>query len=283
MKRILSACFLFCVTCACADAPDNSPALLLANIWQENLDVRDYWVSEKLDGVRAYWNGEKLVSRSGYVIHTPAWFTAGFPERALDGELWAGRGQFAWVNAAVRTYPPKDEQWRKIGYYVFELPKAKGTFTERLEQLDRILAAHPLPHLHKIEQFRLTDNKALNKKLEHLTAAGAEGLMLHHQDARYVTGRQNALLKLKTFQDDEAVVIGYTEGKGKYQGLLGALIVETEDGRRFKLGSGLSDQQRANPPAIGSTVTYKYYGFTQNGLPRFASFLRVRRPAGNQN
>ena len=58
--------------------------------------------------------------------------------------------------------------------------------------------------------------------------------------------------------------------------MLGAILVEYKDGVRFKIGSGFTIQQRQNPPAIGTIITYKFYGKTKNNKPRFASFLRVR-------
>jgi DNA ligase-1 len=100
--------------------------------------------------------------------------------------------------------------------------------------------------------------------------------MLHRADALYVTGRNDALLKLKLLDDAEATVIAHVEGKGKYTGKMGALQVETADGKRFQIGTGFSDAQRASPPAIGTLVTYTHRGLTKNGLPRFASYLRVR-------
>ncbi|CAM5225563.1 ATP-dependent DNA ligase [Alishewanella longhuensis] len=100
--------------------------------------------------------------------------------------------------------------------------------------------------------------------------------MLHHQDARYKTGRSADLLKLKSYQDTEAIVIGYRPGKGKYQGRVGALIVRTPEGKEFAIGSGLTDVLRQTPPEIGTVITYRYNGYTNNGIPRFARFLRVR-------
>jgi len=126
-------------------------------------------------------------------------------------------------------------------------------------------------------QFRLADHSALLARLTDLEQAGAEGLMLHQQDALYKTGRSSDLLKLKTYQDTEAEVIGYRPGKGKYQGVVGALIVKTPSGKTFAIGSGLTDALRQSPPAIGTVITYRYNGFTKNGLPRFARFLRLRQ------
>jgi DNA ligase-1 len=254
--------------------------LLLAELYNENLDVSKYWVSEKLDGVRAYWDGKQLVTRGGQVIAAPAWFVADFPKTALDGELWLGRNQFAQTMSILSKIQPIDTEWQQIRYHVFELPNAQGTFTERIQAMQALVDGSKSSQTNRywqiIPQFRLLDHRALIAKLQELEQQGAEGLMLHHQDALYKTGRSSDLLKLKSYQDSEAEVIGYRPGKGKYQGMVGALVVKMPDGKTFAIGSGLTDALRQNPPAIGTLVTYRYNGFTKKGLPRFARFMRVR-------
>ena len=253
------------------------PPLLLAKPYTDDIDVRDYWVSEKLDGVRAYWDGRRLLSRRGNVFQAPAWFTEGFPPHPLDGELWLGRGAFEATLSAVRKQRPVAAEWRQLSYQVFELPGAAGDFSQRLARLERIVAAVNSPYLKLIPQQRLANQAALQGKLDEVVAGGGEGLMLHRADSLYETGRSNALLKLKTYEDAEAVVIAHLPGKGRNLGRLGALLVEMPDGRQFKIGSGFSDQERENPPPVGALVTYKYYGLSRRGIPRFASFLRIRQ------
>ena len=254
------------------------PSLLLAKPYTNDIDVRDYWVSEKLDGVRAYWDGRRLLSRRGNVFQAPAWFTEGFPPHPLDGELWLRRGAFEATLSAVRKQRPVAAEWRQLSYQVFELPGAAGDFTRRLERLERIVAAVNSPYLKLIPHQRLKDQAALQGKLDEVVAGGGEGLMLHRADSLYHTGRGAALLKLKTYEDAEAVVIAHLPGKGRNLGRLGALLVEMPDGKQFKIGSGFSDQERENPPPVGALVTYKYYGLSRRGIPRFASFLRIRQP-----
>lgn len=255
---------------------NEAPRPLLANVARTDIDPTPYLVSEKYDGVRALWDGQTLRSRAGNVISAPAWFIAKLPKRALDGELWIARGQFEKLSGYVRKTSSQDDEWRQIKYMVFELPDASGTFAERYEQIKQTVAQTNFLQLVAVEQFRLADNAALKRKLEEIVRAGGEGLMLHRADAPYITGRNDALLKLKPLDDAEATVIGYVPGKGKYEGKMGALQVETADGKRFQIGTGFTDAVRANPPAIGTLVTYTYRGFTKNGLPRFASYWRVR-------
>ncbi len=254
----------------------NAPQPLLANVANADIDPAPYLVSEKYDGVRALWDGKVLRSRAGNVIAAPAWFTARLPKQSLDGELWIARGQFEKLSGAVRKTTPLDEEWRQIKYMIFELPDAPGTFAERYEQIKQIVAAANFPQLIAVEQFRLPNNAALKRKLAEVVGGGGEGLMLHRADALYITGRNDALLKLKPLNDAEATVIGYVPGKGKYEGKMGALRVEMADGKRFQIGTGFTDAVRANPPAIGAVITFTYRGLTKNGLPRFASYLRIR-------
>lgn len=251
------------------------PFLLLAKNYQQDIDIRQYWVSEKLDGVRALWDGRKFISRGGHTIHAPKWFIKGFPDVTLDGELWAGRGQFAKTLSTVSKDKPIDNEWKAVTFNVFELPHAEGSFSQRLQQIKIIINKKPTPYLRVIPQFRVENTRELMTKLKAVETKGGEGLMLHHQDALYKTGRSQALLKLKSYQDAEATVIGYKAGKGKYQNMAGALKVKNRQGQVFSLGSGLTDALRKNPPAIGSTVTYRYNGLTATGLPRFARFVRV--------
>jgi len=127
-----------------------------------------------------------------------------------------------------------------------------------------------------VEQRKVADHAALQALLDRTVAQGGEGLMLHRGSSLYRAERNDDLLKFKPYEDTEARVVGHLPGKGKYAGMLGALQVETPEGVRFKLGSGLSDAQRRDPPAIGALVTYRYRGFNDSGIPRFAVFMRIR-------
>ncbi len=252
------------------------PAILLAEVYRNQVDVSKYLVSEKLDGVRAVWDGQTLRFRSGRPVNAPRWFLDGLPKRALDGELWLGRGSFERLSGIVRREVPDDTEWRQVRYMIFELPGAPGTFAQRAALIGEMVKQADVPWLRQIEQFQVVDRNSLQKRMKEVVRAGGEGLMLHRADALYETGRSDALLKMKPWEDAEATVIGHQPGKGKHAGLLGALRVRTDDGREFSLGTGFTDQQRRNPPPVGATVTYRYHDLTRNGMPRFASFLRVR-------
>lgn len=263
---------------AAEDSAPPVPQVLLAQNFNEAVDPRAYLVSEKLDGVRALWNGRVLQFRSGRIIAAPDWFVAGLPAHPLDGELWMGRRKFDRLSAAVRRQIPRDAEWRQISYQVFEWPQAPGTFSERVLALQASIAQADLGWLQLVRQERIADHRALQARLQQVVRAGGEGLMLHRADALWQTGRTDALLKLKSQHDAEATVIAHLPGQGKYAGMCGALLMENPDGQRFRLATGMSDAQRRTPPPVGSVVTYRYRERTPNGLPRFASFMRVRAP-----
>ena len=237
-------------------------------------DLRRYLVSEKLDGVRARWDGKKLLSRNGNPFAAPEWFTAGFPARALDGELWIRRGAFERVSGAVRRKSPHDG-WRDIRYFVFDLPDSPEPFARRAGEIRRMVEARPdLSHRDFVPQAEIADRAALAGRFAEVVARGGEGLMLRKKDS--VGGAESDLVKLKPHDDADAVVIAHNPGKGKHAGRLGSLTVERPDGRRFRIGTGFSDAERENPPPLGAVVTYRHRGLTNSGLPRFPSFLRIR-------
>lgn len=254
------------------------PPLLLAGLYADRIDPALCLVSEKYDGVRAFWDGRRLRHRSGRAVAAPAWFIERLPGEALDGELWFGRGRFDALSAAVRTAPPDQAAWGRVQYLVFELPGAPGTFRERVRRIERIVDERRWPQLKAVAQFAVADRAALRRRLDETVALGGEGLMLHRADAPYAAGRSDVLTKLKPYLDGEATVVGLRRGKGKYDADVGALEVQTPAGRRFFIGSGLPDALRRHPPARGSVVTYRYHDLTETGLPRFASFLRVHEP-----
>lgn len=269
-----------CATCV-GSVADTSPRLSLAKTYHpddKTLNLSDYWVSEKYDGVRAVWDGRRLLSRSGNVLAAPDWFIAGLPAVVLDGELWSGRGQFAGTVSIVRKQHPHDG-WRRIRFMVFDLPAHPGTFRERLARLQMLATENESPFWQVVQQVPVASHQDLQQLFDKTIANGGEGLMLRRKDSYHHSGRSEDLLKYKPFYDAEAVVIGHNPGNGKYIGMTGSLRVRTPDGRVFNVGSGLSDAQRKTPPPIGVTITYRYQGLTRKGLPRFPVYLRTRHPA----
>ena len=254
-----------------------APPLMLANVYQPGITpLGDYWVSEKYDGVRGYWDGRQLLTRGGERIQAPGWFTAGWPAVPMDGELWAGREQFSHAVSTVRQQTPDDAAWRRMRFMVFDLPAHGGPFTERITAYQQLLAQLAVPWVQPVPQHKVASHAALHALLRQTVKAGGEGVMLHRGASLYRAARNDDLLKFKPFDDAEGQVIAHLPGRGKHTGRLGALVVQTQDGQRLRLGTGFTDAQRAHPPAAGVWVTFRHRGVTDQGIPRFASFLRVR-------
>lgn len=253
------------------------PSLMLAKVFHADVHLADYLVSEKYDGVRGYWDGERLLTRGGEVVHAPDWFTVGWPKTPLDGELWAGRGHFAEAVSTVRQQQPDEASWRKMRFMLFDLPAYPGSFVERDLALGQLVSGLRQPWVQHVEQFHVADFGALRVRLVQIVRQGGEGLVLHRSESPYRGERNDDLLKFKPYEDAEARVVRHLSGKGKYNGMTGALEVETPQGLRFRLGAGLSDAERRAPPPVGTWVTYRYNGVNEKtGIPRFARYLRVR-------
>lgn len=241
-------------------------------------DPQRYLVSEKLDGVRGYWDGNNLYTRNGNVIHAPKQFTQGWPSVPLDGELWIARGRFDQVSGIVRRKVPDVSAWRSVRFMVFDLHDSHASFEERLSQAQELIHQSSSSTIQLILQRSVASLSEIEEMLQSVVSQGGEGLMLHRKGAHYRAGRSDDILKLKPLWDAEALVVAHIPGKGKYQNMMGSLLVQglsdvRSRGRQFKIGTGFTDQMRHSPPAIGSTVTYQFQGYTGTGLPRFARYL----------
>ncbi len=275
MKPKISAACLLALTLLALPLRAAVPELLLLSRYEPGVDIKGWLMSEKLDGIRAYWDGHRLLSRKGHPFTAPDWFTAPLPPFALDGELWIRRGRFEEA-ASITSRKQPHPGWRRISYNIFEVPGAPGGLEARLQRLRQYLTEHPVAHLRIIPQQRCRGTAQLQAFLAKVIEAGGEGVVLRNPASGYETGRSRNALKVKSFDDMEGRVLGYRPGTGKYTGMTGALWVEIDGGQRFYIGSGLSDAKRADPPPVGSLITFRYQGFTRNGIPRFPSFLRVR-------
>lgn len=259
-----------------AVAEKAGPPMLLANVWNPSIDPTGWWISEKYDGLRGYWDGRKLWTRKGTAIQAPDYFLAELPKDiSLDGELWIGRGKFEETLSTVLSQTP-GERWKRVQFMVFDAPKAEGTFEARVAFVQATLSkenqqAKPVP------QYLCKGTAHLLAERDRVVGLGGEGLMLRQPESTYETRRSPTLLKVKPHDDAEAKVIAHLPGKGKYAGKLGALRVEMGDGVEFSIGTGFTDAQRESPPPVGSVITYRFRGLTAKGLPRFPSFLRMRR------
>ncbi|MEA2111617.1 MAG: DNA ligase [Campylobacterota bacterium] len=246
------------------------PQLLLLETYDDQ-NITGWVMSEKLDGIRAYWDGKNLISRGGKIIHAPKWFTKEYPPFEVDGELWSKRKDFENISSIVRDSVPS-KKWQEIKHYIFEVPNKEGNLTQRLN--------HAKPYenryLKLLPQLTIKSTDHLHVFLQEIEKKGGEGVVVRDPNSPYIAQRTNKALKVKTFHDAECEIVGHNEGKGKYKNLLGSFTCKLKNGTTFKIGSGLSDELRQNPPTIGSIITFKYQEFTKYEKPRFPVFLRVR-------
>jgi len=245
------------------------PELFLLNVYSKDKNITNWYMSEKYDGVRAYWDGKKLISRGGKVFKVPKFFLKDFPKHKLDGELWTKRGDFSSVVSIVKQKSPTND-WKKVKYMVFEVPEADGNLTQRLSLVKETA------YIKLIKQIKVRDKKHLEEFLKDIEKKGAEGVVVRDGSLAYYVGRDDNALKVKSYIDDECEVVGYNKGHGRNDGLIGSLSCRMKNMQVIKIGSGLNDKQRKLPPKIGSIITFKYYGLTSKGNPRFPVFLRVR-------
>ena len=256
-------------------ADSGAPSIELLSPASADMDLAGYLVSEKFDGVRAIWDGRSLRFRCGRAIAAPSCFTAGWPDTALDGELWGGRGRFDVTSASARRSAPDDAQWRALRLMVFDLPGSAGSFAQRAARIETLVHASASSALVAVDQRVMADRAALRQRLDSVVRGGGEGLVLHRADAPWAAGRSTAVRKLKPLQDAEAQVLACEAGHGRLAGLMGALRLRNLSGVEFRIGTGFTDEQRRHPPAVGSWITYTHRGHTPSGVPRFASYWRA--------
>jgi DNA ligase-1 len=243
---------------------------MLLKVYKDQ-NVAGWMMSEKLDGIRAYWDGKNLLSRSGKIIHAPKWFIRDYPPFAIDGELWTKRGDFERISSIVRDKIP-GAGWREIKHYIFEVPDVEGGLLARLAKVKPYLGSV----IKIIPQIKVKDRADLKRFLQEIEQEGGEGVVVRDPDAPYIAKRTSKVLKVKSFNDAECEITGYSQGKGKFRGWVGAIKCKLKNGTIFKIGSGLSNKFRKNPPPIGSAVTFKYKEITKYGKPRFPVFLRLK-------
>jgi len=252
--------------------------IMQPQVYQEGMEATGWLMSEKLDGIRGYWNGRQLRSKTGLPFHPPPAFTANFPAFALEGEIWGGRGTFEKTVSIVKQQEAH-EGWLALKFAIFDVPEAPGDFEERLAVARQWLDRHPSPYAFVIPHQPVQNTESLHAELQRIEQLGGEGLILRRPGSLYMAGRSPDVLKLKSWDDAEAVVVAHRPGRGRNEGRMGSLIVELPESKiRFKIGTGFSDAQRENPPPVGALVTFKYYGFYASGIPKFPSFLRLRPP-----
>lgn len=256
-------------------SPARGLEIMLPQVYEGNLDLSGWLMSEKLDGIRGYWDGERLFSRNGIPFNPPPEFTANFPKFPIEGEIWGGRGTFESTLSIVLR-KEGGPGWLTLKFAIFDAPTTDGVFQTRLARAADWFALNPAPHAYVIEHSPVGTSQRLQWELTRVEQAGGEGLILRKTDSFYTVGRSPDILKVKSYADREGLVVEQIFAGGEDKGRLVSLLVELpESGLRFKIGTGFSDKARYDPPQVGETITFKYYGYYESGVPRFPSYLHT--------
>ncbi len=272
---MLKKSFYILILLLCLGSSTMALDVLLPMVYEGDIDITNWLMSEKLDGVRGYWDGKKLLSKNGRSFNPPKAFTKNFPDCAIEGELWGGRNTFEKTSSIVMRHEAHDG-WLDLKFAIFDVPEAGGGFEQRLNMAIQWFEKHPSEYAFVITQKTVKGKEHLKNELLRVEKLGGEGLIVRKPDSLYSSGRSADILKVKSYYDMEATVIGYIEGTGRNSGRLGSILVELPNGTQFKIGTGFTDKERNNPPPIGTIVTFKYYGFYKSGIPKFPSFLKIR-------
>ena len=264
--------YLMLVQVALATKPD----LFLLKTYDDSKDVIGWVMSEKLDGIRGFWTGKELLTRGGMKLTPPKWFIKNYPPFAIDGELWTKRNDFENISSIIRSKNSK-QRWKSVSHNIFEVPSQSGGLLKRLSVLKEYLRENPNPYLKILPQTVINAKGQVADFLKEVSADKGEGVVVRNPNTLYQTGRLSSALKVKQYLDAECTVLEILPGKGKYQNMMGSVLCQTDSGKKLKIGSGFKDKDRANPPAIGSKITFKYYGFTKKGSFKYPVYLRVRQ------
>jgi DNA ligase-1 len=251
------------------------PDLFLLKTYKDTQAIVGWTMSEKLDGVRGFWDGKQLLSRGGKKLNPPKWFVKNYPPFAIDGELWTQRGDFENISSIVRRHNSKN-RWKNITHQIFEVPNQSGGLLDRLTVLQKYLDKNSNAFIKIIRQTPIDSKQALQNFLNVVVMSGGEGVVVRNPKTLYQTGRLSSALKVKKYLDTECRVVKILQGKGKYRNKMGSVLCQLDNKNTVKIGSGFSDDWRNNPPEIGTQITFKYYGLTKNGKYRFPVFLRIR-------
>ena len=272
-----------------------------------NNDRKDH----KLDRVGKLATG--LWSRYGNVINAPSSFLDQLPIFPVDGELYLGRGRFQELMGYVKKDNPLQKEWDQVEYRIFDAPTHTQIFTVgtvnnpnykkrfqgnpypgakdltdssffmlRLRALQKHYADGTPPQLKVHEQHVLpvTDAAArdyVTRQLLEISKSGGEGVIIRNSMSEWEPIRSKHMLKLKPINDSEGTVIGRTDGKGRLEGMMGALLLQWGN-VQFEL-SGWTDYERQHHQELfpdGTNVTFVYRELTDDGKPKEARYLRKR-------
>ncbi|MGX2983446.1 DNA ligase [Helicobacter sp. 23-1045] len=244
-------------------------------------NAESYAVSEKFDGVRGIWDGQTMFSKRGKKFAIPPCFAQNLAVLGLqkgefvEGELWIDYGEFEKISALIRQKSPSCADFKQVKYLIFNAKLNESSdFLANLSTIQSILDSHKIAQIRTIKQYKFSDTSEVGDFFNAIIAKGGEGVILRNS---------HIALKLKARHDAECKIIDFTRGKGRLSDKVGAIVCESladknsgiSKGTIFRIGSGLSDEMRANPPKIGTIITYQFSGISKNGVPKHTRFLRI--------
>ena len=275
MSKIFKIFFCAFVFFASALWSDEFRPMLLKE-YKKGMDITGWVVSEKLDGIRAVWDGQNLRTRRGKIINAPEFWTQNFPPFMIEGELWTKRGDFENIASIVSKDVP-DERWSEVKFYIFDLPNERKNLFEKMSILSNFIEKSGVQNIVAIPQTKVSKHEEIEAMLDLVVENGGEGVVIRNPYALYEGGRSSNILKYKKMRDSECKITKINPGYGKNKGKMGSVTcVDIYSKAKFKVGSGWSDEWRANPPKIGTVITYQYQNLTKENKPRFPTFLRLK-------
>ncbi|CAO1628056.1 unnamed protein product [Parajaminaea phylloscopi] len=266
--------------------PDTAVPIMLSQTWDiDTMNPTGWWMSEKLDGVRAYWTGHRLISRTNIDWKAPQWFLDKLPRGyALDGELWRERDGFEELSGLCQRADPRG--WSTVNYFVFDAPDCDLPYEERLKAArqrcpdgelspDQALQGKFGGRIATLPVTMCKSKTHLNEFMDDVLAQGGEGVILRRQNSPYERTRSSHSRKLKKWYDGEGVVVGYSPGTGRFKGMIGSIGLLMASGHIFTVGTGFPDAVRKGDylPRKGSLVRYRCGGLTSDGIPRFPVYV----------
>lgn len=263
----------------------------------------EFWLTQKLNGTRATYINGKLISRQGIEFkgleHIIEELSNYGEDYIFDGELIRKNidGLSDNENFTIGTGIINSDEEDKscIEFVIFDMVdkfdflmrgKSKQDYRIRRSMLN--VVAEDCRNCDNVRIVPViyygSDPNMIDHYLEYAESMGWEGLMLN-KNAPYVCKRTTDLIKIKKFKYSDLKIIGYEEGTNKYEGMLGAVIVDYK-GNTVNVGSGFTDEQREEywkirEELIGKIVEVKYKDVTKDkktGLEslQFPVFQRIR-------
>lgn len=260
----------------------------LANAYDSNkkYNVKGWWASKKLDGIRGYYDKGTLLTRSGkqiigfeHICQELEDLKQVYGLSFIDGEMYSNTLSFQKIQGYVISSKNfSDEDKKKIFFNIFVVGpdsdtrginyfKNTGEMVELMKQIKWENYKYLVPLQYEYVKNKFDD---ISNVCERYVNEGYEGAMLRSDDIYYDDKRSDNLLKVKLFKESDFIVTDFIEGTGKHERKLGSFQVKGElDGKQIisNVGSGLSDEDRDTywknrDYFLGKLVEIKYQNIT---------------------